>query len=52
METTYIRIDGVVILPNGETHDEFWTEFIKLIESKGWSFMGRTSEIDKDKDEE
>ncbi|PGC30704.1 hypothetical protein COM11_09255 [Bacillus pseudomycoides] len=39
-----ISINGA-ILDVDVSHDEFLDEFIKWIDSKGWSFMGMTDEI-------
>jgi hypothetical protein len=43
-KNTTIMINGSV-LDVDVTHNEFLDEFIEWIESKGWNFMGATTEI-------
>ena len=40
-----IEINGCVEIPPDMTMDEFWEEFIRFVESKGWSFGGGLREI-------
>jgi len=41
-----IKINGTVLRDSKEIgHDEFLEEFIKFVESKGWSFIGHTNKI-------
>lgn len=39
------EINGCIEVPLNLSEDEFWNEFIGFIESKGWLFGGKISEI-------
>ncbi|MGG0308364.1 hypothetical protein ABEY43_06880 [Priestia megaterium] len=42
-----IKIEGSVLEDSNKiNHDEFLEEFINFVESKGWSFIGTTDEIE------
>ena len=47
-ELKCFRIDGCLEVPVNMTQEEMVTEFIKLIETKGWFFGGGIIELDED----
>jgi hypothetical protein len=40
-----IEIDGVVSIPESVTEEDFWHEFIRWVEDKGYTFGGGINEI-------
>lgn len=48
MKMKEFKIDGCISVPEDITEEEFWNQFIDLIESKQWLFGGGIHEYTDD----
>lgn len=48
----FMKIDGIIEVPDDVDHDQFWHELIKFVESKGYCFNGLTDDITDEDDDE